>query len=204
MQEPIGRREASKRATRAAILEAARRLVSERGYDRTTVREIAEAAGVTERTFYRYFGDKDGLIAEEGLAWMERLSARIVARPASEPPLTAVREALVELAREIAAAPQSAPLWTFSEEPGPLELLRRASRRPLLTFERAITDAVLERTGSADEHAVFEAELTARVSLAVLRTAAARTQATRTGAGPRPGAAAAIEASFDELARLAR
>jgi AcrR family transcriptional regulator len=197
VDSPVGRREASKRETHAAIVSAAQRLVSERGYDHTTVREIADAAGVTERTFYRYFGDKEGLIAEQLTALIDGLSERIVARPESEPPLRAVREAMLELVSEIAADPARAPLWTFSERE-PMELLRRASRRPLIAFERALTQAVLDRTVPGDdepsEARQLEAELTARVAVAVVRTASSRAGAA--------GAADRLSGCFDELERL--
>ena len=45
MTEEIGRREANKRATRAAIKEAAMRLVAEQGFEATTVRQIADEIG---------------------------------------------------------------------------------------------------------------------------------------------------------------
>ena len=49
--------------TRAAIEQAARRLFAERGYERTTVREIAAEAGIDASLIIRYFGSKDGLFA---------------------------------------------------------------------------------------------------------------------------------------------
>ena len=50
-------------ATRAALLEAARELFTARGLDRTTVRAIAERAGVNQALLFRYFGSKDALFA---------------------------------------------------------------------------------------------------------------------------------------------
>ena len=55
MAEPTGRREANKQATRAALRSAAKQLFASQGFERTTVRDIARLANVTERTFYRYF-----------------------------------------------------------------------------------------------------------------------------------------------------
>jgi AcrR family transcriptional regulator len=49
--------------TRAAILDAARRLFAERGYERATVREIAAAARIDPAMVIRYFGSKDELFA---------------------------------------------------------------------------------------------------------------------------------------------
>lgn len=50
-------------ATRAAILEAARQLFAQHGYDRTTVREVAARAGIDPAMVIRYFGSKDELFA---------------------------------------------------------------------------------------------------------------------------------------------
>ncbi|OKL54158.1 hypothetical protein BSZ39_05730 [Bowdeniella nasicola] len=54
-----GRREENKRRTRAALHEAAIRLVAERGLDEVTTAQIAEAAEVSPRTFFNYFPTKD-------------------------------------------------------------------------------------------------------------------------------------------------
>ncbi|MCX5077311.1 TetR/AcrR family transcriptional regulator [Streptomyces sp. NPDC054949] len=56
------RRDAS--ATRRRILDAARDLFAERGYERATVRDIAELAGSNQALLFRYFGSKQGLLAE--------------------------------------------------------------------------------------------------------------------------------------------
>ena len=68
---PLGRREAHKQATRQALQQAADRLFAEHGYGATTVRDIAEAAGVTERTFFRYFTGKEELIIEDAYGAQE-------------------------------------------------------------------------------------------------------------------------------------
>jgi AcrR family transcriptional regulator len=51
-------------ATRAALLTAARELFATEGYERTTVRAVADRAGVNQALLFRYFGNKEGLFAE--------------------------------------------------------------------------------------------------------------------------------------------
>jgi AcrR family transcriptional regulator len=63
MSEPAeGLRRRKMLASRLAIRRAAFRLFGEQGYTNTTVDQIAEAANVSPRTFYRYFGVKEGVL----------------------------------------------------------------------------------------------------------------------------------------------
>ena len=64
-ERPLGRRERRKRKTREALLEAAFTLFAERGYHETTVDEIADAAGVSRRTAFRYVPTKHSLVFPE-------------------------------------------------------------------------------------------------------------------------------------------
>jgi AcrR family transcriptional regulator len=61
---PSGERRRDSAATRLRLLEAARDLFAERGYEATTVRSIAERAGVNQALLFRYFGSKQGLLTE--------------------------------------------------------------------------------------------------------------------------------------------
>jgi AcrR family transcriptional regulator len=204
MTEEIGRREAHKRATRAAIKEAAMRLVAEQGFEATTVRQIADAADVTERTFYRYFDGKTGLIADEALTWMRGLHDAIRDRPATEPPLRAVERAMVALAAQSRQNPESAPLWMFADTPQQYEMLQRSAPRPLLRFEESIADAVLARTGESPT-ARRQAELIARVSVAVLRSAGIhRRRLLAEGAARLPDLDQLVGEEFASLAELDR
>ena len=62
MSETPRRRDSS--ATRQALRDAATALFAERGYDRTTVRDIATRAGVNQALLFRYFGSKEALFEE--------------------------------------------------------------------------------------------------------------------------------------------
>jgi AcrR family transcriptional regulator len=86
-----GVRERTQAAIRRELAEAALRLFTERGFAETTARQIAAAVGVSERTFFRYFGSKEdvvlGVLDDLGI----ELAARLAARPADEPPFVALR-----------------------------------------------------------------------------------------------------------------
>jgi AcrR family transcriptional regulator len=203
MSEGVGRREAHKRAVRAAIEDAAQRLVAEQGFEATTVRQIADEAGVTERTFYRYFDGKAGLIADEARIWMDRVATAIRERPAAEPPLLAVREAMVSVVQLIRERPEAVPLWLFADTAQQYEILQRSAPRPLIRFEEAIAEALLARSSGDPVERRRQAELVARVSVAMLRSAGIfRRQLMGLGEGRAADLESVLREAFALLAEL--
>lgn len=83
---------------RGRLEEAALELYAERGYDRTTVAQIAERAGLTERTFYRHFADKREVLFAGGPVLEEALVASVRAAPAGAAPYDVVAGALATAA----------------------------------------------------------------------------------------------------------
>ena len=93
-REP-GLRERKKQQTRESLRREAIRLFLAKGYEATTVEEIAAAADVSHMTFFRYFASKQDVVDDGDTdAELVRLIAR---RPAEEGPFTAVHRAMVEL-----------------------------------------------------------------------------------------------------------
>ena len=85
------RRERKKLETRQALEQAALRLFGEKGYDQTTVEDIAEAADVAVRTFFRYFSSKqDVLFGEVVTDRVNRLRTELANRPADADTLASV------------------------------------------------------------------------------------------------------------------
>lgn len=60
----VSLRERTRRAVRAEIVDAAMTLFLENGFDATTVEDIAQAAGISRRSYFRYFSSKDEALAE--------------------------------------------------------------------------------------------------------------------------------------------
>jgi AcrR family transcriptional regulator len=100
-----GLRERKKAETRDALASAALRFADELGPDRVTVEEIAGAAGVSPRTFFNYFTSKEDAIVGSTEASTARVVQELVARPAGEPPLAALREAIHASADHLQADP---------------------------------------------------------------------------------------------------
>jgi AcrR family transcriptional regulator len=88
---PIGLRERKKAQTYDAIMEAALDLFECNGYDATTVEDIAEAADVSPRTFFRYFDAKVDVIMHHKDDRGGELEALIAERPDDEGPVEAMR-----------------------------------------------------------------------------------------------------------------
>ena len=79
---------------RGRLEQAALELYVERGFEQTTVAEIAERAGLTERTFFRYFADKREVLFAGADVLQELLVSAVVGAPGSVAPLEAVAAAL--------------------------------------------------------------------------------------------------------------
>jgi AcrR family transcriptional regulator len=94
-------RERKKDATRRAIGDAAWELFESKGYANTTVSEIAARADVAPRTFFRYFPNKEAVLFPEMDRMLAELRTTFLARPADEPVLVSLAEAMNALSAEI-------------------------------------------------------------------------------------------------------
>ena len=86
-----GLRERKKARTRASLREHALRLFREKGYQNTTVEQIAAAAEVSPSTFFRYFPTKEDLVLQDDMD--TRLIAALEQQPPELGPVAAVRAA---------------------------------------------------------------------------------------------------------------
>ena len=139
-------------------------LYGERGFEQTTVAEIAERAGLTERTFFRYFADKREVLFSGAEALQDLMVDAVCGAPASAAPLEAVGaglEAAAALLQERAEfAHQRQLLIAANPELQERELIKLAS------LAAALADALRSR-GINDPAAA----LTAEIGVAVFRTA---------------------------------
>ncbi|MBO0730759.1 MAG: TetR family transcriptional regulator, partial [Acidimicrobiaceae bacterium] len=144
---------------------AAMELYTERGFENTTVAEIADRAGLTERTFFRHFADKREMLFSGAAALQELLVRKVDEAPRGLAPLDAVTAALVEVAveffedrREIARARQA--IITANVDLQERELVKLAA------LGSAVGEA-LRRRGVREP----TASLTAEAGIAVFKVA---------------------------------
>jgi len=164
-----GLRERKKEATREGLHEAALRLAAERGPDRVTIDDIADAAGVCRRTFSNYFsGIQEALLYREQER-MRLLLDMIQARPAREPAWTALTRAAFELSERVG---ERDPMW--------LAQARLVRHHPSLAgyqvaayaaLERDLAELVAARQETQDPYAQMRARLVAAAYLSALRIA---------------------------------
>jgi AcrR family transcriptional regulator len=143
---------------------AALELYGERGYDQTTVAEIAKRAGLTERTFFRHFADKREVLFHGSGMLQDGLVQGIEDAPAGLPPIDAIGAALEAVAgrleerREMATRRMA--IVTATPELQERELIKLAN----LSAELAVA---LRRRGVGDPGASLAAE----AGVAVFRVA---------------------------------
>ena len=84
------------------------RLFTTQGYDETTIEHIADAAGMSKRSFFRYFGSKEDLVLLNLDQTGRALADALARRPTDEPAWTALRRAFDDLV----AAAEADPEWS--------------------------------------------------------------------------------------------
>ena len=163
--ERPGLRERKKRATRAALGQAAWRLTIERGYAQARIEDIAAAAGVSPRTFSNYFAGKEEALLSVGADRGARMVAALRAWPDGGDLWEALAHAASEQftgAGEVAQA--NARLITFPPE------LAAAQRRLHASIEAALTAAIADRTGTDADRDLYP-RLVAGVVVSATQTA---------------------------------
>lgn len=93
-------RERTRQAVQADIAATAMRLFLERGFDATTMEQIATAVGISRRSLFRYFATKEDIVVGDLVERGRRVQVALESRPPGEGPWDALRAALETMARE--------------------------------------------------------------------------------------------------------
>ncbi|MFB9625893.1 TetR/AcrR family transcriptional regulator [Nonomuraea helvata] len=189
-----GLREQKKQATREALREAALRLALEHGPENVRVDDIAEAAGVSPRTYNNYFSSREQAIVAAVTAEREaRVAAAVAARP-TVGLADAVVEAIVEQYTDPGERHRDA-LLLITTRPA----LREAFVDTAGAVEHSLADVIAQRLGDTDPHAprVLAASVAAAIRVALHQWVQPRT------ASPTAGGLVVPSGSLPDLLRAA-
>jgi AcrR family transcriptional regulator len=192
-----GLRARKRQQTRERLTRAAMALFLERGFEATTLDDIAAAADVSRRSFFHYFASKEDVV----FAWQEEISvalmAAVAARPAGESMLTAAENAIAAMARQVDANEAIAMSCLKRDNPA----LRARDQVKYEKLEQALAEALSQRAGIKENvKTKQEARLVAMIATGAMRVG--QEVWTNEGAQEKPEASvkrifAAIRAIFD-------
>ena len=169
MDAAVSLRERKKADTRRRLMTLALRLFEERGFDETTVGELAAAAEVAPRTFFRYFPTKVEVLFGDHDELVALLRDTLAARPANESIVHAVRRATLAGIQRLITDP--APYLTRSRLAASIPAAHARSRQLDADYENVIAEAL-----AADRNTDPATDLRARV---IARAAWSATRAAR-------------------------
>jgi TetR/AcrR family transcriptional regulator, regulator of mycofactocin system len=159
---PAGRRRIT---SRAELEQVAFDLFDRQGFEQTTVDDIAAAAGIGRRTFFRYFPSKNDVPWGDFDAELVRMRQRLNAAPARTPLMDAIRHAVVDFNR---VAPEQLPAHRRRMELILLvPALQAHSTLRYAAWRQVIADFVAERTGLASDALLPRAVAHAMLGVAV-------------------------------------
>jgi len=134
---------------RSAIFDAAIELFATKGFDETTVEEVAQSAGVSRRSFFRYFASKDDLLAQNVIQYGVALTAAIAACPSTFTPLEVVQETVLSVAKHTVANPRTRQVIEISERSASA---KQAQMSRLVEVEDDVATAFAARLRSASKY----------------------------------------------------
>ncbi|MER6117072.1 TetR/AcrR family transcriptional regulator [Streptomyces sp. NPDC001743] len=140
----VGRRERKKAATRQAIADAALELFLEHGFERVSVREVAERADVSTTTLFAHFPSKEALVFDREAEVEAELVAAVRDRPAGQDVVEALRAHALTSWGRLASDPRRAS-FTALVDGSPA--LREYGERMWMRHAGALGEAIAEELG---------------------------------------------------------
>jgi len=145
---------------RSAIWDAATDLFAEKGYDETTIDDIAQKAGVSRRSFFRYFSSKSDLMAYGVVGFGTYLTEVIEACPAEYPLSEVFRQTIFQVARKCAAQPRTRKIMRIAAK---YPAAREAHHLRTAELQERVEKAFALRSGEHDMAPAMVAGLTLSV-----------------------------------------
>ncbi len=189
--EPTGLRERNKRERRRRLEDVALELFERDGYDKTTIEQVAAAAGLAPRTFFSYFATKDDLVLADYTDRLHRILDELDRRPTDESAWDALRSAFAAVAADYEAeADRLRRRFTIMAH-NPSVFARNLQLQA--TWEQALSEHLMNRLGSDPGDPT--PRLLAATALAVMR-ASLQHWLTSQQATPLP---TLVQRAFDQL-----
>ncbi|PIS99816.1 transcriptional regulator [Bradyrhizobium nitroreducens] len=158
-----GLRQRKRQQTRARLTRAAMTLFLERGFEATTIDDIAAAANVSRRSFFHYFASKEDVVT----AWQENAASalvdEVVARPADESMLTAAENAIAAVVKRLDPAEAAAMSRLKRDNPA----LQARDQLKYETIERALAEGLAQRGRTRSDRQ--KARLVAMIATGAMR-----------------------------------
>ena len=164
---PMNGRDRRREATRDRLLDAGIRLFAERGYAAVTAAEIADAAGVTERTFFRHFPTKTDLILTNWRRLATELQVAMAAMPDGTAPIEVVRVGVGAFAAFLMRTVEARPAPSMAVYAANLPVLSMLD--VVLALEHTVSGELARRLGRSDEDRHIR--MAANASIGLLRAA---------------------------------
>jgi len=159
----LGLRERKRWQTRERLTRVAMALFLERGFEATTLDDIASAADISRRSFFHYFASKEDVV----FAWQEEstaaLIAAVAARPANESMLIAAENAISAMVRQLEPGEAMAMAQLKRDNPA----LQARDQVKYEKLERALAEALGKRAGHKTER--LQARLVAMIATGAMR-----------------------------------
>lgn len=134
---------------REAIWDAAVALFLEKGFEQVTVEEIADQAGVSRRTFFRYFPTKNDLMSESMVSYGVELIHAIDACPKAAPISEVFRETVLRVAQHCTADERTRNIMRIAARS---EVARSAQLSKMAEVQDRLATAYAKRLGSKTQH----------------------------------------------------
>jgi AcrR family transcriptional regulator len=150
------------------IQQAAMSLFAERGYAGVTVEDIAGEAGISERTFFRYFASKDHLLVAEASRRIEVIHESLTGQPDDLDAWTALRNAVLDQSTSEERIGRNAAIWAHLTKEAPA-LLAKMIMHGALEGTHNIEVELARRLGVPDTDALPDVVM--RVTLAAVQSA---------------------------------
>lgn len=189
-----GLRERKRADTHARVHSAAMELFSHKGFEATTLDDIASAAGVSRRSLFHYFASKEDIVLSTKAGLGDLIEAAVARRPADEPLLAMAENALTDMASDFQGPGPRALARLIHDTPA----LRSGDQAKYEALEGRLARAMAARKGLAPDD--LQTRVVATTAIGVLRMATGAWLASDDERGPEVHGKAAFAALRRTLA----